>query len=63
MVLGYDTNNVYDSDMKGYDYGNQNSLIKRGFLFKDILVTDEKNDSIGLFDIRDTYQINRFSIH
>lgn len=53
---------ISDSNMEGYDYWNQNGLIKREFFIKDILATDEKNDSIGLFDIRDTYQINSFSI-
>ncbi|MFQ3597644.1 MAG: hypothetical protein SNJ55_06455 [Chloroherpetonaceae bacterium] len=53
---------IYDLDIEGYDYLNQNGLIKREFFIKDVLVQNSTTDSIGFIDIRDTYQINSFSI-
>jgi hypothetical protein len=52
----------WDDDFFHYDYVSEKGLIKRSILLKDLLITDQNGDSLGLMDYREEYFLTEFEI-
>jgi hypothetical protein len=56
----WDINNdlVWDQNIEGYDYIGANGLIKRIFIYKDLVVSNESNpEGIGYIDYQTEYTL------
>jgi hypothetical protein len=59
----YEPNEDYKwTNITSYDYVNQNGLIKRSVLIKDVEILNEQGQQIGLIDFKDEYLLTAYSL-
>ncbi len=58
-----DDNGIWDTEISGYDYLAPIGYLKREFNFFGIIRMNERGDTLGTFDLRETYELIDYHIN